>query len=123
MNRALIFAIAIFFAVVGIALLGGDSNKVLAGHGCHCSCGGCGGCDGGCGGCGGCHCGGLFARLRARRCCGCCAPSCCAPANCAPACCAPAPTCGGGAMEPAPAAPAAPAPPAPASTKVNAPSS
>jgi len=34
MNRVLVFGIAIFFAVVGIALLGGDS-KAVAGHGCH----------------------------------------------------------------------------------------
>lgn len=52
MNRTLIFGIATFFALVGIALLGGE-NKAVAGHGCH-GCDG-GGCDGG-----GCHGGGLF---------------------------------------------------------------
>lgn len=117
MNRALVFGIAIFFAVVGIALLGGENNKVLAGHGCHCACSGdCGGCHDDCGGCGGCssacHCGGrqgLFARLRARRCC---RPACCEPACCQPACCAP--SCGNGGSAPD-AAPPAPAPaPAPA---------
>ena len=46
MNRTLIFGIAIFFAVVGIALMGGDS-KAVAGHGCH----GCNGCNGGHHGC------------------------------------------------------------------------
>ena len=40
MNRALILGIAIFFAIVGIALLGGE-NQAVAGHGCH----GCGGCS------------------------------------------------------------------------------
>jgi len=45
MKRFLGFAFAMFFAVVGIALVGGDSGAV-AGHGCH----------------GRCH-GGLFARL------------------------------------------------------------
>jgi hypothetical protein len=62
MNRALIFGIAIFFAVVGIALLGAD-NTAVAGHGCHGCNGGCYG--GGCGGygCHGCHGGGLFSRL------------------------------------------------------------
>ncbi len=59
MNRALVFGIAIFFAVVGIALVSGQSNTVMAGHGCH-GCSGCdGGCDGGCSApscdCGGCH--------------------------------------------------------------------
>ncbi len=53
MNRALIFGIAIFFAVVGIALLGAD-NTAVAGHGCC-------GCNGGGGHCGGGGClGGLF---------------------------------------------------------------
>ncbi len=101
MNRALIFGIAIFFAVVGIALIGGES-KAVAGHGCH-GCDGVG-CDGGCGGhvsdCCGCH--GrrkLFGHRRNRGCCGCDgAPSCCGQAPvCAPACAAPAcpPSCAG----------------------------
>jgi len=53
MNRTLVFGIAIFLAVVGIALLGG--NKMAeAGHGCHgaaCAGAACDGyvdCDGGC---------------------------------------------------------------------------
>jgi hypothetical protein len=96
MNRALILGIAMVFAVVGIALIGGESNAVVAGHGCH-ACGGCGGCGGGgcdtscssCSACKGCKCGGLLARMRARRAArGCCAPACCAPA---PACCCPPP--------------------------------
>lgn len=54
MNRVLVFGIAIFFAIVGVALVGGE-NQAVAGHGCHgCSCD----CDGddSCGGdecCGG----------------------------------------------------------------------
>lgn len=50
MNRTLILCLAVFFAVVGLALLGGDSQAV-AGHGCH----GCQGCDGAddCSGCDG----------------------------------------------------------------------
>ena len=112
MNRALVFGIAIFFAVVGIALVGGEKNVAVAGHGCH-GCSGCdGGCDGGCSGpsCNDCGCrGGLFSRLR-NRCCG--QQTCCD----APACCAApvAPSCAGAAPA-APAAPAAaPAAPAPA---------
>lgn len=54
MNRALIFGIAIFCALVGLALLGTD-NTAMAGHGC-CGChGGCGGCNGNSHGCCGCH--------------------------------------------------------------------
>ena len=89
MNRFVVFGVAMFFAIVGIALLGAD-NKADAGQRC-CGCAGasCDGCDGGCGGCGGSFarrccgpkdccgrapkhcggCGGLFARMR--RCCGC----------------------------------------------------
>jgi hypothetical protein len=61
MNRFVVFGVAMFFAIVGIALLGAD-NKADAGQRC-CGCSGasCDGCDGGCGGCGG---------MRARRCCG-----------------------------------------------------
>lgn len=132
MNRVLIFGVAIFFAVVGIALMGGESKAVAGG------CGGCyaeASCDSECGGG---HCCGLFARWKARkhhRCGGlfghkkhgCCAPepTCCepapAPSCCEPApapCCEPAPTCGGAPVEAAPAAPAAEGeatpPPAPA---------
>lgn len=73
MNRKLMFGIAVFFAVVGLALTGSE-KQVQAGWGSH-----------------GIHsCGGLFSRLHARRasCCGEVEPVCCAPA--------PAPTCGGG---------------------------
>ncbi len=49
MNRTLMFGIAVFFAVLGIALMGGE-NQAVAGHGCH------GGLFGG-----RCHGGGLFA--------------------------------------------------------------
>jgi hypothetical protein len=40
MNRMFVFGIAIFFAIVGIALVGGEKVAV-AGHGCH----GCSGCS------------------------------------------------------------------------------
>src|SRR5438067_9914657 len=77
MNRIVIFGLAVFFAIVGIALIGGDSKVMAFGHhgccngcngggchgGCHARChGGChqrchsrchGGCNGGCNGCGG----------------------------------------------------------------------
>ncbi|HUY88024.1 MAG TPA: hypothetical protein VMV10_04785 [Pirellulales bacterium] len=118
MNRALLFGIAIFFAVVGIALMGGE-NKVMAGHGCNgCACAGCAGCD--CGGgapaccgqvndCCGCRGRRHHRHHRRNRCCG---NPCCGPVECcgaAPACCG----CGGAApaevTPPAPEAPAAPA--------------
>lgn len=57
MNRVLVLGIAMFFAVVGIALVGGEKSSAVAGLGCH-----------GCNGCGGGLCsGGLFNR---NRCCG-----------------------------------------------------
>jgi len=67
MNRNLMFGIALFFAIIGLALTGGE-RQVQAGLGS-----GDGlfsrGCDGGCGGrirdCGGRE--GLFARLHSRR--------------------------------------------------------
>ena len=71
MNRhALILGIAIFVAIVGLSVLGGE-NQAMAGHGCQ-GCGGCSACDGcygcsgyACGGCDGCGgCGGYA------RCCG-----------------------------------------------------
>jgi hypothetical protein len=34
MNRTILFGVAIFFAFVAIALIGGDA-QVIAGHGCH----------------------------------------------------------------------------------------
>ena len=76
MNRVFTLGIAIFFAVVGMALIGGE-RQVDAAFGCH-------GCFGGK------HCGGLFARHKAS----CCAPepTCCAPE---PTCCAPEPACCG----------------------------
>ncbi len=54
MNRIVLFGLAVFFAIVGIALIGGDSKAMAFGHhGC------CNSCNGGCngGGCcgGGCH--------------------------------------------------------------------
>ncbi len=117
MNRAFVLGLAMFFAVVGIVLLGGESTKAVAGHGCSCSCSDA--CKGSCTACHKCHkdrcdgcCGGLFARLRAR----CCAPACCAPK----ACCCPAP-CAGSAPAAAPKAddkkPAAP--PAPKTSSIN----
>lgn len=81
MNRFVVFGVAMFFAIVGIALLGAE-NKADAGQRC-CGCSGasCGGCGGACTGC---SCGGLFAR----RCCG--AQACCGPR----ACCGPKDCCG-----------------------------
>ncbi len=58
MNRALIFGIALFVAIVGIALVTMDSSAV-AGHRCKCKCNDC--CQPSC-----------------------CAPACCAPVNCCP---------------------------------------
>ncbi len=54
MNRVFVFGVAVFFAIVGIALLGGEKQAV-AGHGCN-GCHGAVACDG--------------------------AASCCAPAAC-----------------------------------------
>lgn len=108
MNRALVFGIAIFFAVVGIALIGGESKVAMAGHSCDCSCSGdCGGCHGDCGGCHGRR--GLFSR-RNRGCCGCHgAPSCCGCHGAADHGCAGDHGCtGGGEVEAAPEAPEAP---------------
>jgi hypothetical protein len=60
MNRVLLLGVAVFLAVVGIALLGTGVDTAQAGHGCCGCCGGCGGCSGCYGGCGGCYggCGG-----------------------------------------------------------------
>ncbi len=57
MNRKLMFGIAMFFVVLGFALVGGE-NEAVAGRGCH----------GGffARGCGGCFGGGLFSRLHCR---------------------------------------------------------
>ncbi len=94
MNRALVLGVAVFFALVGVCLLGSD-NAVVAGHGCSCDCS-CSGNDCGCD-CGG-H--GLFHRRKS--CCGCsghnscCGNTCCNSCNtcCGNShCCQPAP-CG-----------------------------
>ena len=89
MNRIVVLGVAIFFALVGIALVGGENKASAFGHRCHCSCNGCnGGCNGGgccssschsrCHGCHrshGCHsrCHGCH---RSHRCHGCCSSSC-----------------------------------------------
>jgi hypothetical protein len=73
MNRVLLFGIAMFFAVVGIALIGGDS-QALAGHSNSCcGCNGNVGCDGGCGGyqsCNGCSGRRHHRKNKNRGCCG-----------------------------------------------------
>ncbi len=92
MNRTLVFGIAVFMAVVGVALISADSN-IQAGHKCKCKCSNDCGCN------------------------SCCAPAdCCSPCNCAPAACG----CGSapageyhGEPTPAPAKEAAPEPVAP----------
>lgn len=43
MNRTLLLGVAIFLAIIGIALMGGGEQSALAGHGCH----GCHGAHGG----------------------------------------------------------------------------
>ena len=65
MNRVVLLGIAVFLAIVGIALLGTGADSALAGHGCCGCCGGGGGCYGDCGGgygggCHGCHGGGGY---------------------------------------------------------------
>ena len=136
MNRTLVFGIALFFAIVGLSLVGSEKSAsagLFRHHGCGgCDCGGAPACDGGsdCGGsdCGGCHgkkrCHGLFGKHRCHgrkhhrknRCCGCAgevAPACCDPAP-APSCCGSAAPAAEAPAEPAaPAAPEAPAAPAP----------
>ena len=50
MNRILVLGVAVFFALVGLAMIGGESQAV-AGHGCNgCKGVGCVGDNGGCGG-------------------------------------------------------------------------
>jgi len=130
MNRTLVLGTAIFFAVVGIALLGGEKTAEAGRRGCGgCACDGAPDCGGapaccGCRGhrerchgarrCRGCNgfegaadCGGCRGRRHHRRCCG------------NPCCGTPAPACNGSApAEAAPAAPATPpAPPAPSPDK------
>jgi len=89
MNRALIFGIALFLAIVGIAMVTVDTS-VEAGHKCKC---------------------------KKNDCCqpSCCAPACCAPADCCPTACPPA-CCGCHGVAPAPVE-AAPAPAAAARTQ------
>lgn len=72
MNRKLLFCIAVFVAVVGLAVLNGD-KAAQAGHGCngsHASCAGCAGChaEGSCAGA--CH-GRVVRPFRYRGCHGC----------------------------------------------------
>src|ERR1044071_8455754 len=80
MNRILILGVAMFLAIVGIALIGGEKTAV-AGHGCHgCCCGG----DCCCGG--GCCCGGHHHRHHRHHCgcggCCCGGDSCCGGSSC-----------------------------------------
>lgn len=87
MNRKLMFGIATFFAIVGLALTVSE-QEVQAGRRCG---GRVIGCQGG--GCGG----GLFSRLHRNRCCGeqpvqCCGQPVSCPEPCEPAC---PPKCGG----------------------------
>ncbi len=96
MNRTFVLCIAVFIAVLGIALMGGDKLAV-AGDCCAPAC--CAAPAADCCAPASCH-PGLLAQVAARRCC--CQQSCCARV-CAPApCCAPAAGCA-----PAPCAPAA----------------
>ncbi len=139
MNRTLVCGIALFFAIVGLSLVGSEKSAsagLFRHHGCGgCDCSGapnCGGND--CGGadCGGCHgrkrCHGLFHKCHGRqhchgrkhchglfhkkRCCG------CAGEVVAPACCTEVtvePSCAGTeVVDEAPEAPAAPEAEAPA---------
>jgi len=63
MNRIVILGLAVFFAIVGIALIGGDSKAMAFGHrGC---CNGCNGCHGGHGCHSRCH-GGCHSRCHGR---------------------------------------------------------
>ena len=65
MNRFLVLGVAIFFALVGLAMIGGESQAV-AGHGCN-GCKGVGCVGGGHGVCAGIDCGGKHARCAGRR--------------------------------------------------------
>jgi hypothetical protein len=81
MNRIVLLGVAIFFALVGIALVGGE-NKASAffGRGGGCACNGCNGCHGGHGCHSRCH-GGCHSRCHGgchkSRCHGRCHGSCC----------------------------------------------
>src|SRR3954471_13889092 len=72
MNRIVVCGLAIFFAIVGIALLGGNDKAMAFGH----RCGGCSGnsCNGG--NCGGNSCCGGHHRHHRNRCHGRCSGSC-----------------------------------------------
>jgi len=122
MNRIVVLGIAVFFAIVGIALMGGEKQAV-AGHGCSSSCHGDYSCDGG-----GCHndchssCHGRRHHRRSRHCGGHSSchgrrhhrhHSCCAPAPC----CEPVSCCGS--HEHHEHHDEADAPPAPAAAKIN----
>ncbi|MCC9609461.1 hypothetical protein LOC68_05095 [Blastopirellula sp. JC732] len=137
MNRIFGLGIAIFFAIVGISLVGGEREATAA-----LGCNGCSEAPACCGvkDCCGlfglkcrpkCHCGGLFSHHK--KCCGlfglkckcsCSAPSCCEPEpTCCepePTCCAPEPSCAAPEAAPAEASPSdeAPAPPAEASIRM-----
>ncbi len=64
MNRILILGVAMFFALVGMAMMGAE-NQAVAGHGCN-GCKGVGGVGGGCGGDMVADCGGRKARCGGR---------------------------------------------------------
>jgi hypothetical protein len=70
MNRIVVLGLAMFFAIVGIALLGGDSKAMAFGHRKCCSCSSCNGCNGGCHGCHS-RCHGCHKRHRCHGCNGC----------------------------------------------------
>jgi hypothetical protein len=97
MNRALIFGITIFLAVVGLALVSTGTGTSTAEAGRCCGCHGGDGCHGGC--FGGCH--GLFHR---HSCCGAPAPGCCGSGDHA----GPPPVDGGGKKAPPPPPPVTP---------------
>jgi len=99
MNRIVLSTVAVLVAMVGFAMMGEEqeANAGLFGRKCCCKPSCAEDCGGGCG-CARKHkCGGLFSRMKARKC-RCAERSCCAPE---PSCCAPAeqscgcePSCG-----------------------------
>jgi len=68
MNRIVVLGLAVFFAIVGIALVGGDSKAMAFGHHKCCSCNSCNSCNGCHSRCHGCH--------HRHRCHGCCSSNC-----------------------------------------------
>lgn len=87
MNRIVLSTVAVLVAMVGFAMMGEEQEATAGLFGRKCCCRpAC--CEPAACHCGHKHkCGGLFARMRARKCrCACAAPSCCAPA---PSCCDP----------------------------------